>query len=128
MKRGTVRLAKPIVARFEITGRDGSALRRFYGDLFDWDITDGAKGTGFGVVHATKHGISGVIGPDHSGGSGHVTVYVKVDDLAAYLSKAERLGGKTVGSPTKIPEFGLTFAFFADPEGHVVGLSKGVIQ
>ena len=24
--------------------------------------------------------------------------------------------------------FGLTFAFFADPEGHVVGLSKGAVQ
>lgn len=31
-------------------------------------------------------------------------------------------------TPTEVPEFGLTFAFFADPEGHVVGLSKGVIQ
>jgi len=27
-----------------------------------------------------------------------------------------------------IPGFGLTFAFFADPEGHVVGLSKGAVQ
>jgi hypothetical protein len=83
---------------------------------------------GLGVVPATTHGISGVIGPDHSGGRGHVTVYVEVDDLAAYLSKAERLGGKTVVPPTEISEFHLTFAFFADPEGHVVGLSKGVIQ
>jgi predicted enzyme related to lactoylglutathione lyase len=121
-------LAKPSVVRFEITGRDSSALRRFYGDLFDWDITEGAKGSGFGVVHATKHGISGVIGPDHSGGSGHVSVYVEVDDLAGYLSKAERLGGKIVVPPTEIREFGLAFAYFADPEGHVVGLSKGVIQ
>jgi hypothetical protein len=30
--------------------------------------------------------------------------------------------------PTEIPEFGLTFARFADPEGHVVGLSKGAVQ
>jgi predicted enzyme related to lactoylglutathione lyase len=64
----------------------------------------------------------------NSGGRGHVTVYVEVDDLAAYLSKAERLGGKTVVPPTEISEFSLSFAFFADPEGHVVGLSKGVIQ
>lgn len=31
-------------------------------------------------------------------------------------------------APTEIPGFGLTFAFFADPEGHVVGLSNGAVQ
>ena len=34
----------------------------------------------------------------------------------------------TIAPPAEIEEFGLTFAFFADPEGHVVGLSKGVVQ
>ena len=54
--------------------------------------------------------------------------YVEVDDLAEYLARAEELGGKTVVPPTDIAEFGLTFAFFADPEGHMVGLSKGVLR
>src|SRR5215472_15240904 len=31
-------------------GKDTAALRRFNGDLFDWKITEGAKGSGFGVV------------------------------------------------------------------------------
>lgn len=121
-------MAKPAVARFEVTGRNGAALRRFYGTLFDWTILEGAKGSGFGVVQPEGHGISGVIGPDQSGGPGHVTFYVEVDDPASYLAKAEKLGGKTVMPPKEVPEFGLTFAFFADPEGHVVGLSKGVIR
>jgi predicted enzyme related to lactoylglutathione lyase len=48
-------------------------------------------------------------------------VYVKVDDLQAHLDKAERLGGKTVLSPTCLPgRFGM-FAVFTDPDGHVVG-------
>lgn len=121
-------MAKPAVARFEVTGRDGAALRCFYGDLFEWDILEGAKGSGFGVVQPAENGISGVIGPDPTGGPGHVTFYVEVDDPTAYLARAEKLGGKTVAPPTDVPEFGLTFAFFADPEGHVVGLSKGVIR
>jgi predicted enzyme related to lactoylglutathione lyase len=50
-----------------------------------------------------------------------VTFYVEVDDPKAYLAKAESLGGKTVVPPTQVPEFDLIFAFFADPEGHVVG-------
>ena len=109
-------MAKPAVARFEVTGKDGSALRRFYGDLFDWTIHEGAEGSGFGVVEATENGISGVIGPTRGDRTGHVTFYVEVDNLAPYLSKAEELGGKTVVPPTNIPEFGLAFAFFADPE------------
>ena len=121
-------MAKAAVARFEVTGKDGAALRRFYGSLFDWRIQEGAKGSGFGVVEAAENGISGVIGPAHQGGPGHVTFYVEVEDPAAYLARAEKLGGKTVVPPTDVPEFGLTFAFFADPEGNVIGLSKGVIQ
>lgn len=75
-------MARPVVARFEVTARDGTALRRFYGDLFGWNIQEGARATGFGVVPPAEGGISGVIGPDHSGGIGHVTFYVEVDDLA----------------------------------------------
>jgi predicted enzyme related to lactoylglutathione lyase len=44
------------------------------------------------------------------------------------LEKVERLGGRTIVPPTTIEQFGLTFAFFADPEGHVVGLSKRAVQ
>ena len=29
---------------------------------------------------------------------------------------------------TELPDFRLIFAFFADPEGHIVGLSKGAVQ
>jgi predicted enzyme related to lactoylglutathione lyase len=44
------------------------------------------------------------------------------------LAKAEELGGKTVAAPRDVPEFRLTFAFFEDPEGHLVGLSRGVLK
>ncbi len=51
-------MAKPAVAEFEVTGRDGAALRRFYPDLFDWEIQEGARGTGLGVV---QHGAASAI-------------------------------------------------------------------
>ena len=62
---------------------------------------------------------------------GHVTFYVEVADPEAYLARAEKLGGKTVVPPTEIPAYNLTFAMFAmfaDPEGHLIGLSKGAVQ
>jgi predicted enzyme related to lactoylglutathione lyase len=121
-------MAKPAVAWFEVTGKDGSALQRFYGALFDWQIQDAGDGSGYGLVAAADKGIGGGIGAAQAGDPGHVSFYVEVDDPAAYLSKAEKLGGKTVVPPTEIAQFGLTFAFFTDPEGHLVGLSRGAVQ
>jgi predicted enzyme related to lactoylglutathione lyase len=121
-------VAKPTVAWFEITGKDGPALQRFYGSLFDWQVQDAGDGSGYGLVGAGEQGIGGGVGSSQDGGPGQVTFYVEVDDPAAYLEKAEKLGGTTIVPPTEIPQVGLTFAFFADPEGHVVGLSKGALQ
>jgi len=53
-----------------------------------------------------------------------LSVYVQVDDLQAYLDKAETLGGKTLVPPTEIPNT-VTFAMFQDPEGNMIGLLKG---
>jgi len=49
-------------------------------------------------------------------------VYVQVDDLPAYLKKAESLGGKTLVPPVEIPAG--TFAWFTDPDGNAIGLWK----
>jgi uncharacterized protein len=119
-------MSKPIVGWFEITGKDGPALQQFYSGLFDWEVSDASGG--YGLVAAGEKGIAGGIGASADGGDGGVTFYVEVDDRAEFLEKAEKLGGRTVVPPTELPAFGLTFAFFADPEGHVVGLSKGAVQ
>ena len=121
-------MTKPIVGWFEVTGKDGPGLQRFYAKLFDWKVSDTGDGSGYGLVAAEEKGIAGGIGASQDGGPGAVTFYVEVDDLDTYLAKAEKLGGTTLVPPTELPNFGLSFAFFADPEGHMVGLSKGAVQ
>ena len=121
-------MAQPAVVWFEITGKDGKKMQQFYASLFGWSIQDAGDGSGYGLVQAAEHGIGGGIGAAQDGGPGAATFYVEVDDPAAYLNKVGELGGKTLVPPTEIPQFGLTFAFFSDPEGHVVGLSKGAVQ
>jgi len=116
------------VAWFEVTGKDGAALQSFYSGLFDWDIQDAGDGSGYGLVAAAEGGIGGGIGQAQDDAGGSVTFYVEVDDPAAYLRKAEELGGRVIVPPTELEQFGLTFAFFADPEGHMVGLSRGAVQ
>jgi uncharacterized protein len=121
-------MAAPAVAWFEVTGKDGPALQKFYGELFDWQVQDAGDGSGYGLVQAAEKGIGGGIGQAQDGGSGQATFYVEVDDVEAYLQRAEHLGGQTIAPPTTLEQFGLTFAFFADPEGHLVGLSEGAVQ
>jgi predicted enzyme related to lactoylglutathione lyase len=118
--------AQPVVW-FEVVGKDGPALQRFYGKLFNWQVTDAGDGSGYGLVQAAEKGIGGGIGASQDGGPGHVTFYVEVADPAAYLKRAEQFGGTVILPPTELPQFHLTFAMFADPEGHVIGLSKGAV-
>lgn len=110
------------VVHWEILGKNGNKLQNFYAKLFDWHV-DANNPMNYGMVetHARK-GINGGVGatPD---GSKRVTVYVEVDNLDAYLKKAEKLGGKTIVPPTEIPDT-VTFALFSDPEGNVTGLVK----
>jgi predicted enzyme related to lactoylglutathione lyase len=116
------------VVWFEVVGKDGDRLRKFYTDLFGWKIDGAAGDADYGLVQARNGGIGGGVGKSQDGGSGHVTFFVEVDDPAAYLEKAEKLGGTTVVPPTEVPSYNLTFAYFVDPQGHLIGLSKGVAQ
>ncbi len=109
------------VNHFEVIGRDGANLRKFYGDLFGWKI-DADNPMNYGMVEAAEGGIGGGVG---QGDGPSVTFYIQVDDPAAVLKKVEAMGGKTVMPPMDVPG-GPTIAQFADPEGNVIGLAKGM--
>lgn len=123
-------MASNPVLWFEVVGKDGKALRSFYSKLFGWKIqqADPASGFDYGMVDGGDGGVGGGIGSTPDGSPGFATFYVEVDDLDAALAKAEKLGGKTVMPATEIPGMNLKFAYVADPEGHVIGLSKGMGQ
>ena len=116
------------VVWFEVVGKDGGKLRRFYSDLFGWKIEGATGDMDYGLVTAVNGGIGGGVGSSQDGDEGHVTVFIEVDDPNAYLAKAEKLGGKTVVPPTEVPSYNLMFAYFTDPQGHLVGLTKGVVR
>lgn len=115
-------MAQPVV-HFEISSNDYKKSSEFYGKLFDWK-TMMAPGFEYSLVEpAGEKSIGGGIGPVQPGQNPSVTFYVNVDDLQAYLNKAEKLGGKTVLPPTPIPGVGAC-AMFADLDGNVIGLFK----
>jgi len=108
------------VTWFEVMGRDGSALQRFYSELFGWQLNV-VPDYEYGMVENVDRGIGGGIGRAQQG-DGYVTVYAEVDDPQAYLDKAEQLDGRTV---VPVTDMGMvTFALFTDPEGHLFGLAK----
>ena len=109
------------VVHWEIQAQDPAKLQSFYGELFGWHV-DANNPFNYGVVDThSEGGINGGIAPAQ--GANQVTFYVEVDDLQAYLDKAESLGGKTLMPPTVIPNM-VTFAMFADPQGNMVGMVK----
>ena len=115
------------VAWFEVTSDDPDRTQKFYAELFGWTITPGPGAPGYGIVDtgagegAIGGGIGASAGPDDSTG---VKIYLRVDDLEAYLARAEQLGGKRVGEPMELPEGWGTVALLTDPDGNQVGLWK----
>jgi predicted enzyme related to lactoylglutathione lyase len=112
------------VAFFEVVSPDHERVQKFYGELFGWQVAAYPAMGGYGLVDtgAGEGAIGGGIGPSSGPGDKGVKIYVRVDDLDAYLDRAEMLGGKRLVPPTDLPgDFG-RFAAFTDPDGNQVGL------
>ncbi len=108
------------VVWFEILGKDGEALKKFYGDVFDWKIKSDNP-MNYGMVNAEgKDNIGGGIGTsdDHKP---MATFYIAVKDIKEHLKIVTANGGKVIVPFTEIPDM-VKFAIFADPEGNKIGL------
>lgn len=106
------------VVHFDIGCKDNAKTKAFYSQLFDWKIEQ--QGPAGVIDTRSKEGIQGHItslghDPEH-----YTIFYVQVDDIKAYLQKAQKLGGKTLVPAIKIPTG--QFAWLSDPDGNIVGL------
>ncbi len=108
---------RPIV-HWEILARDPEVQRAFYGELFNWPISDGP------IMNIP----SGLGGPE-PGPAGHMrqsdhsgfALYIQVRDLTEALARVPELGGAVVSQPFDIPG-GPTIASIEDPEGNALVL------
>src|SRR5262245_44205694 len=129
MRRRIVMKQSPVVW-FEVMGHDGEKMRRFYGELFGWKL-DAENPGRYAMVKANGQGIPGGIGEVAAGAQAGMpsrpwlTFYVSTDDVEASLSRAEKLGGRKLLAPKKLPE-GPEIGLFEDPEGNLVGLVRMV--
>ena len=122
-------MGQPVV-HFEVIGKDGAKLQRYYADLFGWEV-DADNEMNYGIVDGKKNpapdgmGIGGGIAGGPEGYEGHVTFYVAVPDIEEALQKAESLGGTRVFGPETIMGR-IELGQFKDPEGHVIGVVKAL--
>jgi predicted enzyme related to lactoylglutathione lyase len=121
-------MGQPVV-HFEVVGKDGEKLRRYYADLFGWEI-DADNPMKYGMVDGKTNkadsgntGIGGGVGQGPDGYEGHVTFYIAVPDVEESLQKAESLGGTRVMGPEEIMGM-VTLGQFKDPEGNLIGVVK----
>lgn len=131
-------MANHPVIHFEIMTRDADALSKFYRDAFEWTIdttaypgggaaNQGSSAPKYNVARPTNeevpegYGINGGIGEAPQGYDGHVTFYIRVDDVEEALKKVESLGGKRMMGPEQVPN-GPVIGLFVDPQGHTVGV------
>jgi len=125
---GRIEMGQPVV-HFEVVGKDGEKLHRYYSELFGWEI-DANNEYHYGMVTREGNlgrdgvGIGGGVGQGPEGYDGHVTFYVAVPDVEEALQKAESLGGKRVMGPEDIMGQ-VVLGQFMDPEGHLVGVVQG---
>ena len=117
------------VVHFEVVGKDGDKLRKYYTDLFGWNI-NADNDLNYGMVDGKDNktkigdtGIGGGVGQGPDGYDGHVTFYVAVPDVEEALQKAESLGGKRVMGPEDIMGM-VVLGQFTDPEGNLIGVVK----
>ena len=112
-------MGRPVV-HFEIGCRDKARTAEFFSKLFEWNTQEAGPATM--IDTGAGSGINGHITSLGHEPHNYVTVYVSVDDVQAYLDKAAALGGKPLTPVITIPQG--QFAWFADPEGNVMGLFK----
>jgi predicted enzyme related to lactoylglutathione lyase len=101
---------------FEIGTEDPEGSRAFYGGLFGWGFGVPSP-VGYRMVETDAGGLwdTGAVG-----GGRWAVFYVQVDDVAASLAEAQRLGASIAIPLTN--NGAIEFAHLVDPEGNRFGI------
>ena len=116
------------VVHFELPFDDEGRAKAFYGDLFGWQMQD-VPGMAYTLVTTGPTSEQGATEPGYvNGGMGQrgaplerPVVVIDVDDIDRTLAAVQEHGGSVVREKMSVGPMGWN-AYFADPEGTVVGL------
>jgi uncharacterized protein len=122
---------KNVINWFEIYTSDFDRAKKFYSDVFQFEITDVPMGSDNhpDMKYATfpgdgnSWGASGALVKMDAAkpGIGGTLVYFMTDEITSELGRVEAAGGKIIRSKQNIGEFGF-IALIEDTEGNMIGL------
>ncbi len=117
-------MGNPVV-HWELLSKDPAKVSAFYAELFGWTIQHRPELNYRIVETGSQGGINGgIMRPECEGTwPGNMTVYIAVDDLAAYRKRIVAAGGKILVEEQAVPGMG-ALSLFADPDGRMMGLWK----
>ncbi|HEV3417711.1 MAG TPA: VOC family protein [Pirellulales bacterium] len=117
-------MGNPVV-HWELMSKDPGKASDFYQNVFDWRIQHVPEMDYRMVETGGKGGINGgIMQPKREGPwPGNITLYIDVDDLAAYRKRVVAAGGKILVEEQEVPGMG-AFSLFTDPDGRLMGLWK----
>ena len=117
------------VVHFEVVGKDGPGLQRFFADLFGWEV-DADNPLGYGSVSR-----EGNVQRRPAWASAAESARARRRRWPRHLlrggaGRGRRAGegrgarGTTLFGPDEVPGMGIVLGQFTDPEGHVIGLMQ----
>ena len=117
-------MGNPVV-HWELLSKDPAKVASFYEQVFDWKIQHRPELNYRLVDTGGAGGINGgIMKPQHpEPWPGNMTVYIDVDDLAAYRKRVVQAGGKILIEEQEVRGMG-TLSLFTDPDGRMMGLWK----
>ena len=117
------------VVHFEVPYDDGDRARRFYGDVFGWQIQSMPE-MQYDMVSTGPVSDQGMPSePGYVGGGmtqrgdivSRPVITIAVDDIDDTLRRVRSSAGSAVGEPIPVGDMGVA-AYFQDSEGNLMGL------
>lgn len=109
---------------FEIATPDGKASRRFFTEVFGWEVVGGEdESQDYGILKNQGIAIGGMqeITEAYGGAPAQCLPYLAVRDCEAMILMAKEEGGHVALVPTELPGIGI-HAMLEDPSGAVFGI------
>jgi uncharacterized protein len=109
---------------------DVAAARKFYSQVFGWEIIDDKDGKGDADYKHIKNGenfIGGIppVRANNQRTPAHWLAYFLTSDCKGLAAKAKQLGGKALMEPMLMEDVG-TIAVLSDPQGAVFALYQSI--
>ncbi len=115
----------PSVTWFEIPARDPERARRFYAEIFGWQIRPFPAPNRRWLIRTAGPGASAGALTRREAADQPITLFINVPFLDEYMRKVKECGGEILSDVEEVPDWGC-FVTCRDPEGNRFGLWESV--